>query len=66
MIDPSSDRQTETARPAIVHGRWTGYRRLLVARLKELFREPEGDLLDFPVSHPARSRAGNCVPQQTA
>ena len=41
MIDLATDRQTELARAAIVHGRWTGYRRLLVARLKELFREPE-------------------------
>jgi ABC-type multidrug transport system permease subunit len=28
-------------RPAIVHGRWTAYRMLLSARLKELVREPE-------------------------
>jgi ABC-type multidrug transport system permease subunit len=28
-------------RKIIVHGRWTGYRRLLAARLKELIREPE-------------------------
>jgi ABC-2 type transport system permease protein len=28
-------------RTVIVHGRWTGYRMLLMARLKELYREPE-------------------------
>ncbi len=32
---------TTTARPIVVHGRWTGYRMLLLARLRELFREPE-------------------------
>jgi len=31
----------ERVRTAIIHGRWTGYGRLLQARLKEMFREPE-------------------------
>jgi ABC-type multidrug transport system permease subunit len=39
MIEPSPDLPAE--HPAILNGRWTGYRRLLIARLKELFREPE-------------------------
>jgi ABC-2 type transport system permease protein len=42
MIEQSSDIKGERRVPsAIVHGRWTGYRMLLLARLKELFREPE-------------------------
>lgn len=31
----------EPQRAVVVNGRWSGYRMLLVARLKELFREPE-------------------------
>lgn len=42
MIDESSEIQEERqARTVLVHGRWTGYRMLLMARLKEMFREPE-------------------------
>lgn len=29
------------ARPVILHGRWMGYRMVLLARLRELYREPE-------------------------
>jgi ABC-type multidrug transport system permease subunit len=42
MIEQTSEIKIERqARTVIVHGRWTGYRMLLMARLKELFREPE-------------------------
>lgn len=42
MIEELGEIKTERRlRTVIVHGRWTGYRMLLVARLKELFREPE-------------------------
>ena len=41
MIERSGEVASEPVRTTIVHGRWTGYRRLLQARLKELFREPE-------------------------
>jgi ABC-type multidrug transport system permease subunit len=34
-------RQNNAERNIIAHGRWTGYRRLLIARMKELSREPE-------------------------
>jgi len=42
VIEELGELKTE-ARPriVIVHGRWTGYRMLLRARLKELIREPE-------------------------
>jgi ABC-type multidrug transport system permease subunit len=38
MSEPS---HITAERNTIVHGRWTGYRRLLAARMKELVREPE-------------------------
>ena len=41
MIEQSGEVSGKRVRTAIVHGRWTGYRRLLQARLKEMFREPE-------------------------
>ena len=42
MIEqPDEIKAVRTPQAAIVHGRWTGYRRLLMARLKELSREPE-------------------------
>ena len=41
MIERSGEVASDPVRTTIVHGRWTGYRRLLQARLKELFREPE-------------------------
>jgi ABC-type multidrug transport system permease subunit len=42
MIEqPDEIKAERTPQAAIVHGRWTGYRRLLMARLKELSREPE-------------------------
>ncbi len=42
MIEqPSEIKGERRVRAAIVHGRWTGYRMLLKARLKELSREPE-------------------------
>jgi ABC-2 type transport system permease protein len=42
MNEQTSEAKTEgRARTVIVHGRWTGYRMLLLVRLKELFREPE-------------------------
>jgi len=42
MNGQSHENQSEPRVPTfIVHGRWTAYRMLLMARLKELFREPE-------------------------
>jgi len=41
MIERSGEVASDPVRTTIVHGRWTGYRRLLQARLKELFRAPE-------------------------
>jgi ABC-2 type transport system permease protein len=42
MIEPSVETQAERIEQAlVVNGRWSGYRGLLMARLKELFREPE-------------------------
>jgi ABC-type multidrug transport system permease subunit len=41
MIQQPSESNREQRMPTIVHGRWTGYRMLLTARMKELFREPE-------------------------
>jgi len=42
MIDEPREIQAERrVRTVLVHGRWTGYRMLLMARLKEMFREPE-------------------------
>jgi ABC-type multidrug transport system permease subunit len=42
MTGPSNEAKTEQrVRNVIIHGRWTGYRMILMARLKELFREPE-------------------------
>ncbi len=42
MVEQTSEiRGERRVRTATVHGRWTGYRMLLMARLKELFREPE-------------------------
>ena len=41
MVEPTTALTAKPARPAIVHGRWTAYRTLLMARLKEMFREPE-------------------------
>ncbi len=37
---PAPERPSQTE-PAIVNGRWSGYWRLLIARMKELRREPE-------------------------
>jgi ABC-type multidrug transport system permease subunit len=42
MIGQSNNpKQESPVRVVVVHGRWTGYRMLLMARMKELFREPE-------------------------
>jgi ABC-type multidrug transport system permease subunit len=42
MIDERNTATAEAqAHAIVVHGRWTGYRMLLRARLKELYREPE-------------------------
>jgi ABC-type multidrug transport system permease subunit len=42
MIEQPTEIINESRIPAaVVNGRWTGYRMLLMARLKELFREPE-------------------------
>ena len=41
MSEQSGEGRGERVHTAIVHGRWTGYRMLLRARLKEMFREPE-------------------------
>ncbi len=42
MIEhPGEIKEERPTRKAIIHGRWTGYRMLLLARLKELYREPE-------------------------
>jgi ABC-type multidrug transport system permease subunit len=42
MIGQTTEIKVERrVRRVIIHGRWTGYRMLLMARLKELYREPE-------------------------
>jgi ABC-2 type transport system permease protein len=41
-MEPTGEIKAERrVRTVIAHGRWTGYRMLLMARLKELYREPE-------------------------
>jgi ABC-type multidrug transport system permease subunit len=42
MVEQTSEIKAERrVRTVLIHGRWTGYRMLLMARLKELYREPE-------------------------
>jgi ABC-2 type transport system permease protein len=42
MTEQTGDSKVErSVRASVVHGRWTGYRMLLMARLRELAREPE-------------------------
>ena len=40
-LDTQTPPQEKLQPPTVVNGRWAGYRALLGARMKELWREPE-------------------------